>query len=151
MSPAVNAVGTGVAVEAGALDPVSAALAEKLVDWLETAVGPEQLFAPGVLGDLSVPLWRLQASGAAELFSIRSSLHPWPGRVRVEHLDRTSRGFLIQFEERWAAEGQQWYAREMMHAVVDDGLVTEISVYCTGDWDEAVQRRHVAEVQLTRS
>jgi len=26
-----------------------------------------------------------------------------------------------------------------------------VSVYCTGDWDEAVQRRHADQVRLTRS
>ena len=38
-------------------------------------------------------------------FRLREDSHPYPGKVRVEGLDRTSRGFLLQFEERWQAEG----------------------------------------------
>jgi hypothetical protein len=75
-----------------------------------------------------------------------------PGRATFgsSTLDRTSRGFLLQFEERWTAGEQAWYARELIHAIVEGGLITEMSVYCTGDWDQATQRRHAAEVRLTR-
>ena len=68
--------------------------------------------------------------------------------MSVEGLDRTTRGFLLQFAERWAAGGQQWYARELIHAVVTGGSISELIVYCTGDWDEDLQRRHAAEVEL---
>jgi hypothetical protein len=34
--------------------------------------------------------------------------------------------------------------------VVDDSIV-EMSVYCTGDWDEGKQREHAAGVSLIRS
>ena len=53
----------------------------------------------------------VQATGPDELFAIREADHHGQGRVRVEHLDRTARGFLLQFEERWVANGQHWYAR----------------------------------------
>ena len=53
------------------------------------------------------------------MFGIREGEHPFIGRVHVEGLDRTTRGFLLQFEERWDAEGQEWYCRELMHRVVD--------------------------------
>ena len=76
--------------------------------------------------------------------------HHGQGRVRVEHLDRTARGFLLQFEERWVANGQHWYARELIHAVVEEALITELIIYCTGDWDERAQRLHAAKVQLAR-
>jgi hypothetical protein len=38
----------------------------------------------------------------------------------------------------------------MIRADVADGVITEVAVYCTGDWDEEVQRRHAAEVELAR-
>lgn len=132
------------------LSGTQADLAQALVTWLETGERPERLFAPGVFADLTVPHWRVQAEGAEATFSLRESSHPFRGRVRVEALDRTSRGFLIQFEERWDAGGQQWYCRELIHCVVADGLVTELLIYCTGDWDEAVQARHAAQVRLPR-
>ncbi len=125
-------------------------LARELVTWLETGVRPEAMFADDVFADLTVPHWRVQAVGADAAFRLREESHPFPGEVRVEALDRTSRGFLLQFEERWHAEGQQWYCREQIHCVVTDGRISELAIYCTGDWDEAAQRRHADQVRLVR-
>jgi hypothetical protein len=125
-------------------------LAQELVTWLETGVRPEGMLAEDVFADLTVPHWRLQARGVDPVFHLREDSHPFSGRVRVEALDRTSRGFLLQFEERWAAEGQQWYCRELIHCVVRDGRIGELAIYCTGDWDQAVQQRHAEQVRLLR-
>jgi hypothetical protein len=38
----------------------------------------------------------------------------------------------------------------MIRADVADGRIAEMSVYCTGDWDEAKQREHAAAVSLPR-
>jgi hypothetical protein len=99
----VTAVDTLPAVEGGLAD-----LAQELVTWLETGVRPEGVFASAVFADLTVPHWRLQAEGVDGAFHLREDNHPRLGKVRVEALDRTSRGFLLQFEERWEDEGQQW-------------------------------------------
>lgn len=124
--------------------------ADRFVAWLETGVRPVDLFAPGVFIDLTVPQWRLQAADAEGAFSLRERSHPFPGRVTVEALDRTSRGFLLQFEERWEADGQRWYCRELIHCTVEDGRICELAVYCTGDWDEATQHQHAEQVRLLR-
>lgn len=128
-----------------------ARLAETLVRWLESGVRPDDLFADDVFCDLSLPQWRVQAVGAAPVFEIRADGHPGPGRVRIEALDPTSRGFLIQFEERWDAQGQSWYCREMIHCVVLADRIVELFVYCTGDWNADAQRRHAEQVHLVRS
>lgn len=125
-------------------------LAATFVTWLETGVRPEAMLADDVLADLSVPQWRLQAAGPDAAYHLREDSHPFPGAVRVEALDRTDRGFLLQMEERWEAEGQHWYCRELIHGSVTDGRISELSIYCTGDWDEAVQRSHAEQVRLLR-
>lgn len=125
-------------------------LADRLVRWLHAGDRPIDLFTDDVFADLSLPYWRVQGRGVDTIFGIREAGHPYPGAVRVEALDRTSRGFLIQFEERWIAEAQQWYCRELIHCVITDDRISELSVYCTGDWDEAVQQRHAEEVTLLR-
>jgi hypothetical protein len=57
----------------------------------------------------------------------------------------------FEFEERWTdANGESWYAREMLRATVSDGRITEASIYCTGDWDQARQSEHAQEVTLLR-
>ena len=126
------------------------ALAERLVEWLEDGVRRDDLFAPNTFADLSLPHWRVQSSGADGVYHLREDNHPQSGSVRVERLEPTASGFVIQFEERWHHGGQDWYCREMIRAVVAGGLVQELAVYCTGDWDEQTQQRHAAEVLLAR-
>lgn len=128
----------------------AAALAEEFVTWLETGVRQVALFTDDVLCDLTVPHWRVQAQGPDAAYRLREDGHPYPGDVHVEALDRTSRGFLLQFAERWEAGGQRWYCREMIHCVVTDGRISELAVSCTGDWDEATQARHADQVRLLR-
>jgi hypothetical protein len=132
------------------LDGDQARLVDRLVQWLETGVRPDDLFAEDVFVDLSLPHWRIQAQGADDAFRIRAGDHPYQGEVRVEALDRTSRGVLIQFEERWSAGGQEWYCRELVHCIVNGDRISGLAVYCTGDWDEVVQRRHHEQVFLLR-
>ena len=58
--------------------------------------------------------------------------------------------FVIEFEERWHSGGQDWYSREMARADISENGITELSVYCTGDWDEARVAEHRAAVTLLR-
>src|SRR4051794_26743192 len=140
---------TAVAPHPG-LDAEAATLAEQLVEWLQSGVRPRDMFADEVFTDLSLPQWRLQAEGAEAAFALREDNHPFPGTVTVESVDRSARGFLLRFEERWDADGQRWYSRELIHCAVTDGRISELVVYCTGDWDENVQRRHAEQVSLLR-
>jgi hypothetical protein len=64
--------------------------------------------------------------------------------VHLTRVDPTDRGFVIEFEERWEDQGQRWYAREMIRADVVGATIVELSVYCTGDWDERRQALHGA-------
>ncbi len=121
-----------------------------IIRFLETGVIPDGLFAPNVFADVSLPQWRIQADTADGLLAIRAAGHPCPGEVRVERVEQTGRGFTLEFEERWHADGQRWYCREMIRADVVDSTIVDLAVYCTGDWDEARQREHAAAVGLIR-
>jgi len=123
----------------------------RLIEFLETNEAPEGLFADDVFIDLSLPHWRLQAQGAQDAISVRTSGHPWPGQVRVERLSQTDTGFTIEFEERWENGGQPWYCREMIRADVVADTIVDMAIYCTGDWDEATQREHGSAVGLLRT
>lgn len=122
-----------------------------LVRFLETGIVPDGAFTPDVFSDLSLPQWRIQTATAGDLAAVRAANHPIAGQVHVERVDPTEHGFTIEFEERWEHQGQRWYAREMIRADVVDGTVVELSVYCTGDWDQATQRAHSEQVRLIRS
>jgi hypothetical protein len=122
-----------------------------LIRFLETGSAPAGLFTPNVFSDLSLPHWRIQAATAEQIIAIRAEGHPWPGQVRVERVEQTGHGFTIEFEERWDNEGQRWYCREMIRADVVGDSIAEMSIFCTGDWDESRQREHAGTVQLIRS
>jgi hypothetical protein len=132
------------------MDAAARVLSEKIVSFLETGATPDGLFSPDVFLDLTMPAWRVQAAGAEDLATVRKEGHPGPGRVIRWRADPTLTGFVFEFEERWEAGGQEWYAREMMRAEVTGGQITELSVYCTGDWDRARQAEHAAAVTLIR-
>lgn len=125
-------------------------LSNKFVSFLETLIMPDGLFAEGAFADLSLPQWRLQAQGAEGMIDLRTRGHNFTGDVAHWRSEATESGFVIEFDETWANEGQQWYCREMAWAKVDDGLISDISIYCTGDWDEAVQVEHGRTVTLLR-
>jgi hypothetical protein len=125
-------------------------LSEKLIRFLETGDVPEGLFRPDVFLDLTMPTWRVQTVGAEDLIAVRKEGHPGPGTVPRWRADPTPGGFVFEFDERWNSEAQQWYAREMMRIEVTDGAIAELTVYCTGDWDEARQAEHTEAVTLIR-
>jgi hypothetical protein len=125
-------------------------VADLFLEFLETNQAPDGLFAPDVFADLSLPTWRLQADNVADVVAIRTGGHPDTGRVARHRFDPTPTGFVLEFEEEWRSGGQDWYCRELIRADLSDAGITELSVYCTGDWDEAQVARHRAEVTLIR-
>lgn len=133
-----------------ALDSDVRRLARDLITFLETGAAPDGLFASDVLFDVSVPHWRLQALGREESVALRLSQHPAPGKVVRSRLDETSTGFVLEFEERWEERGRAWYAREIARADVGENGITQLSVYCTGDWDRAREEEHRHSVRLFR-
>jgi hypothetical protein len=133
-----------------AIDSPVRALAEALIRFLETGEAPDELFANDVFFDVTVPHWRLQATGREEAIALRRAQHPAPGRVVRSRLDETSTGFVLEFEERWQESGRSWYAREIARADVTDNRIMQLSVYCTGDWDETREQEHRRTVELLR-
>jgi hypothetical protein len=124
---------------------------EKLVAFLETGTPADEAFHPDLFCDLSLPQWRVQTDTLAAMVHLRHTSHPDPGRVGRWSSEPTRSGFVFEFEERWTdASGESWYAREMLRATVREGRISELSIYCTGDWDRAHQDEHAHAVQLVR-
>ena len=121
---------------------LSSLTAQKFVAFIETGQPPAGLFADDVFCDFTFPHWRLQSQGIPELVALRRHGHPGPGAVARHRFDPTPSGFVLEFEERWEQSGQSWYARELARADVGDNGITALSIYCTGDWDEAAQAEH---------
>jgi len=71
--------------------------------------------------------------------------------VPRSRFDATATGFVLEVEEEWEQDGDSWYCRELFRADVSDGSISELSVYCTGDWDSESVRRHAEAVHLLRA
>ena len=96
------------------------------------------------------PQWRQQAQGLSDLVALRRAGHPSGSHVGRWRHDPTPTGFVIELEERWEQNSEIWYSRELFRADVTDGAISELSVYCTGDWDRARVEEHAATVHLIR-
>jgi len=125
-------------------------VAARFVEFLESGVAPEGLFASDVFCDFTMPHWRLQAEGVRDVVALRTQGHPWPGRLPRTRLDPTPTGFVLEVEETWDQGGDSWYCRELIRADLVDGAIAELSVYCTGDWDSARVADHAAAIRLLR-
>jgi hypothetical protein len=133
-----------------AVSPLVQASVDRFVAFLESGA-TDGLFAPDVYADISLPQWREQAQGADEVVARKTRMHPPPGRTRVEKVLAAPRAYTIKVEERWEDAGQQWYCREAFLCDLDDeGRITELSVYCTGDWSESAVAAHAEAVMLLR-
>jgi hypothetical protein len=122
----------------------------RLIRFLETGLPPDGLFASDVFCDFTLPRWRLQGHGLESLLELRRRGHPGDGRVPRSRCDPTPNGFVLEVEEEWRQDGEDWYAREMFRADVAGDRIVQLSVYCTGDWDRARRQQHGREVQLLR-
>jgi hypothetical protein len=70
--------------------------------------------------------------------------------VPRSRLDVTESGFVLEVDEEWEQGGQTWTAHELIRCDLGPAGITEISVFCTGDWDEAAVARHAETVTLLR-
>jgi putative intracellular protease/amidase len=126
------------------------ATADLLIAFLETGIPPEGLFDPDVFLDFTMPTWRLQARGVEDSLALRSGGHPGPGEVVRSRFDPTATGFVLEVEEVWDDGGEHWYCRELFRADVGPAGITDLAVYCTGDWTAARVAQHARSVTLIR-
>lgn len=131
-------------------DEQATRVAKKLIEFLESGVAPAGLFAPDVFCDYSPPLWRVQAQGPADVAALRMNGYTGRSEVVSWRCDPTTKGFVLEVEERWIADEKRWYCREMIRADVADGAITALSVYCTGDWSAERCAQHARDVRLLR-
>lgn len=117
----------------------------RFVRFLETGEA-DGLFAEDVSTELNFPFVQMYETSAEAIVALRRKEHPGFTEVCVERLDRTERGWVLQIEERWTRGRARWYSREILRLDIEDDRVVGFVVYCTGDWDETLQRERAAKV-----
>jgi hypothetical protein len=130
--------------------PTARAVGDLFIAYLETGEAGPGLFAPDVFTDFTMPTWRLQAGGVEDSLALRRGGHPGPGEVIRSRFDPTPTGFVLEVEEVWEDGGEHWYCRELFRADVGPAGITDLAVYCTGDWTAARVAQHARSVTLIR-
>lgn len=126
------------------------AIAHRFISFLETGNLPDGLFTSDIFCDFTIPRWRVQAQGLESAVALRKHGHPGPSSVVKWHCDPTPNGFVMEFEERWTHNEENWYCREMARAEVIGESISYLSIYCTGDWNAAHEAEHKKAVTLIR-
>ena len=125
-------------------------IVQRFISFLETGNVAANLFTSDVFCDFTLPRWRVQAQGLEPVVGLRKQGHPGPSNVVKWHCEPTPNGFVIEFEERWSHNGQNWYCREIAVAQLKDDAISSLNVYCTGDWDAAQEAQHAKAVSLIK-
>jgi ketosteroid isomerase-like protein len=130
-------------------DPLAQELSERLADVFRTA-GASDVLADDVFLDGHPPLWRFQVRGRDSFDAWIKSFMPDGADTTVVRTIPTVTGFVSEFTGRHQENGEEITDRKILLAEVRDGCITELTVYCSGDWNAELRDRHAAETELIR-
>jgi hypothetical protein len=124
-------------------------LSERLADVFRTAeVG--DLFTNDLFFDGHPPLWRFQLEGRDTFASWLRGYSPDGVDTTVARTVPTVTGFVTELLGRHEEGGELITDRKILLCEVRDGLISEITIYCSGDWDAELRARHAEETTLIR-
>lgn len=133
------------------IDPATATrLSRRFAEALETLVLGEDVVAPDAFFDLNMPVWRFQLEGPAAMEAQLRNISQGPSRVDIVRTVPTATGFVQEHEEHTDVDGQDLSARRLVLCEVRDGRISEVVVYCTGEWDDELRARHAVEAPMLR-
>jgi ketosteroid isomerase-like protein len=131
-------------------DATAQEMSERLADVFRTAEVSDVL-ADDVFLDGHPPFWRFQLEGRDSFAAWYSSYAPEGMETTVVRTVPTATGFVTEFLGRHLEGGQEMTDRKILLCAVRAGRISELTVYCSGDWDAELRARHAAETTLIRS
>ncbi len=133
-----------------ALDDATAQeLSERLADVFRTAdVG--DVLTEDVFLDGHPPLWRFQIEGRDSFADWLRGYSPNGAEIAVVRTIPTVSGFVTELVGRHDEDGQEMTDRKIVLCEVRGGRIAELTVFCSGDWDDELRARHAAETTLIR-
>ena len=130
-------------------DATAQDLSERLADFFRTTdVG--EVFTEDVFLDGHPPLWRFQLEGRDDLAAWYRSYAPEGAETTVISVVPTASGFVTEFVGQHTEDGELLTDRKVLVCQVRGEQVSEMTVYCSGDWDAELRARHAAETTLLR-
>lgn len=130
-------------------DSTAQALSERLADLFRTGK-INDVIADDLFLDGNPPEWRFQLQGKEDFAEWLSGYAPDGGQVTVVRTVPTVNGFVTEMTSEHLEAGVVITDRKMFLCTVVDDAITDMTVYCSGDWGPELRARHVAETTLIR-
>jgi ketosteroid isomerase-like protein len=124
-------------------------LSERLADVFRTGeVG--DVFTDDLFLDGHPPLWRFQLEGKDAVAAWLKGYAPDGVETTVARSVPTVTGFVTEMVGRHEEDGELMTDRKILLCEVRAGRISEMTIYCSGDWDAELRARHAAETMLVR-
>jgi hypothetical protein len=137
--------------ETKTLEPATAEwLSARFHDAFTTFEAGEDAFTPDVFCDLNMPEWRFQLQGRDAFAAQLARINEGPSRMEILRTVPTTAGFVTEHVEHQEVDGEDHSARRLVLCEVARGRIAEVTVYCTGEWDDELRARHAAEAPMIR-
>jgi hypothetical protein len=125
-------------------------LSERFHDVFTTHEAGEDAFASDAFFDLNMPEWRFQLQGRDAFGAQIARISLGPSQVEILRTVPTASGFVTEHVEHQDVDGEDHSARRLVLCEVVRGRIAEVTVYCTGEWDDELRARHAAEAPMIR-
>ena len=125
-------------------------LSEGFADVFQTFEVREGVFSSDAFFDLNMPVWRFQLQGPEAFASQLKSIAEGAVRIDILRTVPTVSGFVTEHEEHQDVDGHDLTARRLWLCNVQEGCITEVVGYCSGEWDEELRTRHAVEAPMIR-
>jgi hypothetical protein len=133
------------------IDPATAErLSARFHDVFTTFEAGEDTFTPDVFCDLNMPEWRFQLQGRDAFAAQLARINEGPVRMEILRTVPTTSGFVTEHIEHQDVGGEDHSARRLVLCEVVRGRIAEVTVYCTGEWNDELRARHAAEAPMIR-
>jgi len=124
-------------------------LSERLADVFRTAeVG--DVFTEDLFLDGHPPFWRFQLEGRDVFAAWLKGYSPDGSEITVVRTIPTVTGFVTETVGEHLEDGKVMTDRKILLCEVRDGRISELTIFCSGDWDEELRARHAGEATLLR-
>jgi len=130
-------------------DATAQELSERLADVFRTADNFDVL-TEDVFLDGHPPQWRFQLEGRDAFAAWLQDYSPHGHDITVARTVPTTNGFVTELLGRHVEDGQEITDRKIVLCTVREGQVSEMTIYCSGDWDAELRARHAAEAPVIR-
>ena len=125
-------------------------LSARFHDAFRTFEAGDDAFTPDVFCDLNMPEWRFQLQGRAAFAAQLERINEGPSKIEVLRTVPTTSGFVTEHVEHQDVDGEDHSARRLILCEVVRGRIAEVTVYCTGEWNDELRARHAAEAPMIR-